>query len=73
MRAWVTQATVRALFGEGCGDPSLTTVFYDPGRIGLPHPARLIRQKLSGAKPRYKGGGKLYHLGGVMPDHRGGA
>ena len=20
-----------------------------------------------------KGGGKLYHLGGVMPDHRGGA
>ena len=45
MRAWLTQATVRALFGEGCGDLSLTTVCYDPGRIGLPHPIRLIGQK----------------------------
>ena len=45
MRALWAQATVRALFGEGCGDPSLTTVYYDLGRIGLPHPTRLIRQK----------------------------
>ena len=46
MRALWAQPTVRALFGEGCGDPSLITVFYDPGRIGLPHPTRLISRSL---------------------------
>ena len=30
--------TVRALVWNECGDPCLTTVFDDQGRIGLPHP-----------------------------------
>ena len=38
MRAWVAQATVRALFLDGCGDPRLLTAFHDLGDIGLPHP-----------------------------------
>ena len=29
---------VRALFGNGCGDPCSFTVFHDLGVIGLPHP-----------------------------------
>ena len=53
------QATVRALFWKGCGDPSLTTVFDDPGRAGLPHPANLQKGKLSISMPRYKDGGKV--------------
>ena len=39
MQAWLTQAVVRAPFGEGAAK-SGRTVFHDQGEIGMPHPCR---------------------------------